>query len=203
MIGRPIPYRDLGYPTLEDFLDQSPDMCRVQYTPTGIALHGVATAADAHVASLVARQTKKKRPAQAPARRPNSMRPWQPPAPSQPFQRQLYHRFQSNGRPQNSRPGGSGRFPVIQNRNQQINAQYHHQQRLRTPNYNTGGGGGGGGGNGGPGRGGDAAGNPAGSQMNGGGMMNKGYNNGMVNNRNRGNNSSQNKSNQQNHQVRF
>ena len=35
MIGKPIPWRDLGYVSLEEFLDQSPDMCRVSYTPTG------------------------------------------------------------------------------------------------------------------------------------------------------------------------
>ena len=58
-------------------------------------IQGVVTSADAHVASLVNRQSSKKKPAKTakmpPARRPNTMqRPWQPPTPSQPFQRQNY-----------------------------------------------------------------------------------------------------------------
>jgi len=139
MIGKYIPWRDLGYTSLEEFLDQSPDMCRIAYTPTGIMVRGVVTSADAHVASLVSRQSsKQKRSARTakmpPARRPNNMRPWQPPTPSQPFQRQNYNRFQQNGRPPSNRPGGSGRFPV-QNRGGQNAGNYQHQQRLRTP-YN-------------------------------------------------------------------
>jgi len=139
MIGKWIPWRDLGYTSLEEFLDQSPDMCRIAYTPTGIMVRGVVTSADAHVASLVSRQSsKQKRSARTakmpPARRPNNMRPWQPPTPSQPFQRQNYNRFQQNGRPPSNRPGGSGRFPV-QNRGGQNAGNYQHQQRLRTP-YN-------------------------------------------------------------------
>ena len=112
MIGKPIPYRDLGYVSLEEFLDQSPDVCRVQYTPNGISLHGVATAADAHVASLVSRQSSKKKakPLKPPARRPNNMRPWQPPAPSQPIHR--VNRFNGGNRPTQNpnsghRPGGN------------------------------------------------------------------------------------------------
>lgn len=139
MIGKPIPYRDLGYVSLDEFLDQSPDMCRVSYTQNGIMLHGVATAADAHVASLVSRQTSKKkaRPTKPPARRPNSMRPsWQPPTPSQPLNRvnNRFHPGGGSGSSGNRRPGGSGRFPVIQNRSPQSLAPYQ-QQRLRTPNY--------------------------------------------------------------------
>ena len=58
-VGKNIPYRSMGYGTLEDFLDQSPDMCRISYNSTGgIMLHGVATEATAHVAALVARQRK-------------------------------------------------------------------------------------------------------------------------------------------------
>ena len=58
-VGKNIPYRSMGYNTLEDFLDQSPDMCRISYSSTGgILLHGVATEATAHVAALVARQRK-------------------------------------------------------------------------------------------------------------------------------------------------
>ena len=59
-------------------------------------IQGVVTSADAHVASLVNRQSSnKKKTAKTakmpPARRPNTMqRPWQPPTPSQPFQRQNY-----------------------------------------------------------------------------------------------------------------
>ena len=142
MIGKPIPYRDLGYVSLEEFLDQSPDMCRISYTPTGIMVQGVATSADAHVASLVNRQTSSKKKSaktakMPPARRPNTMRPWQPPTPSQPFQRQSYNRFQQSGRPPSNRPGGSGRFPV-QNRggggqNQSGGDRQNYQQRLRTP----------------------------------------------------------------------
>ena len=66
------------------------------YLPTGIMIQGVVTSADAHVASLVNRQSSnKKKTAKTakmpPARRPNTMqRPWQPPTPSQPFQRQNY-----------------------------------------------------------------------------------------------------------------
>ena len=90
-MGGNIPFRKLGYPCLEDFLDQSPDMCRIAYGPDGIILLGVATEATAHVASLVARQRKGAK-AKPPARRPNNLRPWQPPAPSQPFRGQPYHR---------------------------------------------------------------------------------------------------------------
>ena len=98
MIGKYIPWRDLGYTSLEEFLDQSPDMCRIAYTPTGIMVQGVVTSADAHVASLVSRQSSKQKKSartakMPPARRPNNMRPWQPPTPSQPFQRQNYNRY--------------------------------------------------------------------------------------------------------------
>lgn len=91
MVGGNIPFRKLGYHTLEDFLDQSPEMCRVSYGNSGIILHGVSTEATAHVASLVARQRKGQK-AKPPARRPNNFRPWQPPTPSQPFRGQPHHR---------------------------------------------------------------------------------------------------------------
>jgi len=143
MIGKPIPWRDLGYVNLEEFLDQSPDMCRVSYTPTGIMIRGVVTSADAHVASLVNRQSSNKRRTaktakMPPARRPNTMqRPWQPPTPSQPFQRQNYqNRFQQSGRPPSNRPGGSGGFPVQRGGGQSNVQSNYHQQRLRTP-YNN------------------------------------------------------------------
>ena len=69
---------------------------KIYFLPTGIMIQGVVTSADAHVASLVNRQSSnKKKTAKTakmpPARRPNTMqRPWQPPTPSQPFQRQNY-----------------------------------------------------------------------------------------------------------------
>ena len=144
MIGEPIPYRKLGYSTLEEFLDQSPDLCRVSYSANGVILHGVATEATAHVAALVARQSTKKRskPVKAPSRRPFS-RQWQPPTTSQSFRgggggNQFNRNQQGGNRP--NRPGGSGRFPTIQNRSPQALAQYQQQQqqqqqRLRTPNY--------------------------------------------------------------------
>ena len=50
-----------------------------------------------------------------PPARPKNLRPWQPPAPSQPFRGQSHHRYQSAGRTMN-RPGGSGRFTTLQNR---------------------------------------------------------------------------------------
>jgi len=136
-VGKNIPYRSMGYNTLEDFLDQSPDMCKITYSSTGgIVLHGVATEATAHVAALVARQRKGQK-AKPPAR-PKNLRPWQPPAPSQPFRGQSHHRYQSAGRTMN-RPGGSGRFTTLQNRSPQALQQYQ-QQRLRTPNYSQNGG---------------------------------------------------------------
>ena len=141
MVGEPIPWRKMGYQTLEEFLDQSPDLCRVSYTNEGVVVRGIATEASAHVAKLVSQQNTKKRskPVKPPSRRPFT-RQWQPPQSSQPFRGNPYNRNHQGGggggnRP--SRPGGSGRFPTLQNRSPQALAQYQQQQqqRLRTPNY--------------------------------------------------------------------
>jgi len=140
-VGEYIPFRRLGYTTLEDFLDQSPDLCRITYTNNGIMIHGLATEETAHIKDMVSRQRsqgKKARPTKPPARRPmNNMRPWQPPTPSQPFRGQPYNRFMASGRGNNAamRPGGSGRFPA--QRSPQSQMQYQQMQRLRTPNYST------------------------------------------------------------------
>ena len=142
MMGEPIPFRKLGYVTLEEFLDQSPDLCRVGFTANGVVLHGVATEATAHVAAMVSQQrnTKKRaKPVKPPSRRPYT-RQWQPPTSSQSFRgNSSYNRnSQQHGGNRPNRPGGSGRFPTIQNRSPQALAQYQHQQqqqRLRTPNY--------------------------------------------------------------------
>ena len=150
MIGEPIPYRKMGYSTLDEFLDQSPDLCRVGFTPNGVVLHAVATEATAHVAALVSHQrnTKKRaKPVKPPSRRPfTSARQWQPPTSSQSFRGNFNRNNQQGGnrpsRPGGSGrlPGGSGRFPTIQNRGPQALDQYQHQQqqRLRTPNYSNG-----------------------------------------------------------------
>ena len=144
MVGEPIPWRKMGYQTLEEFLDQSPDLCRVAYTAQGVMVHGVATEKSAHVAEMVSQQrnTKKRsKPVKPPSRRPFT-RQWQPPQSSQQFRGGPYNRNHQGGgggggnRP--SRPGGSGRFPTLQNRSPQALAQYQQQQqqqRLRTPNY--------------------------------------------------------------------
>ena len=39
LIGGNIPFRQLGYQTLADFLDQSPDMCRITKSLSGYVVH--------------------------------------------------------------------------------------------------------------------------------------------------------------------
>lgn len=56
--GENIPWRKMGYSTMEDFLEQNPHMCRVQRKQDGWYLFGVATQETAHIARMVSQQKK-------------------------------------------------------------------------------------------------------------------------------------------------
>ena len=105
LVGEGIPYRRLGYETLENFLTSVPDVCKISRKPTGeVVVVAVADESTKHIQDLVNRQTSKnnkksktkpKRPTRKPMQQSTH---WNPP------QQQL------NNSPQ-QRVGGSGRFP--------------------------------------------------------------------------------------------
>jgi len=99
IVGEGIPYRRLGYETLDSFLNAVPDVCRISRRPTGeVVVLGVADETTKHIQELVNRQnskSKKKAKPKRPTRRPMQQSThWNPP-PQQ----------------QSQRVGGSGRFP--------------------------------------------------------------------------------------------
>jgi len=82
-----IPYRDMGYPTLEDFLDQNPKLCRIAHKPTGWHVYGAVTQETKHIHEMVTSQkrdagTSKRRAKPKPAPRPrftnNPNQRWSP-----------------------------------------------------------------------------------------------------------------------------
>ncbi len=71
--GERIPFKTIGYSTLEDFLDQGRDFCRIAYDRQGgILIQAVPNEANAHIAHMVSKQrsSSKKKSARAPPRRP-------------------------------------------------------------------------------------------------------------------------------------
>ncbi len=84
MEGEKIPYRSIGYSTLEEFLDQGRDFCRISYGRDGnLVLRGIPNESNAHIAHMVSKQrsVSKKKPAKAPMRRPAARAGgrWMPP----------------------------------------------------------------------------------------------------------------------------
>ena len=107
LVGEGIPYRRLGYETLDSFLSATPDVCRISRRPTGeVVVVGVADDATRHIQELVNRQNSKSKKSKAkpkrPARRPlQQSTNWNAPPVQQQQQQPL-------------KPGGSGRFPLQQ-----------------------------------------------------------------------------------------
>jgi len=102
LVGEGIPYRRLGYETLENFLTSVPDVCKISRKPTGeVIVMAVADETTRHIQDLVSRQTSKNKKSKTKPKRP-SRKPmqqsthWNPP--------------QQQSSPQ-QRVGGSGRFP--------------------------------------------------------------------------------------------
>jgi len=60
LVGEGIPYRRLGYETLENFLTSVPDVCKISRKPTGeVIVMAVADETTRHIQDLVSRQTSK------------------------------------------------------------------------------------------------------------------------------------------------
>lgn len=80
--GTNIPYKRLGYNSLDEFLDHGTDFCRISYDQQGqIVIRSLPTQNTAHISHMVAKQrsTSKKRSAKMPVRQPYSQRgSWQP-----------------------------------------------------------------------------------------------------------------------------
>lgn len=73
-MGRPLPFQDFGYRSLDEFIKNIPDVVRVLPGPNGETYYyGVATAETQHVARLVA--TQKKPPARRSVRPQACVRP--------------------------------------------------------------------------------------------------------------------------------
>ena len=105
LVGEGIPYRKLGYDSLESFLTSVPDVCRMTRRPNGeVVVIAVADESTKHIQDLVSKQAvknKKKAKPKRPTRKPMQQSThWDPP--QQPQQQQTS--------PQ-QRIGGSGRFP--------------------------------------------------------------------------------------------
>lgn len=106
LVGEGIPYRRLGFDSLETFLTSVPDVCRISRRPTGeVVVVAVADESTKHIQDLVSKQaskSKKKAKPKRPSRKPMQQSThWDPPQPQQ----------QSPGGGQQHRVGGSGRFP--------------------------------------------------------------------------------------------
>ena len=94
----------MGYRTLDDFVDQNPQLFRIQFKPDGsIWVHGVETEETKHVKRMVSQQRTKKRAKPQPARRPFRTTRWNPPTPQMQFPG-----FRSGQAP-SGRLGGSNR----------------------------------------------------------------------------------------------
>ena len=86
MIGEPIPCVRMGYRTLDDFIDQNPQLFRIQFKPdSSIWVHAVETEETKHVKRMVSQQRSKKRARPQPARRPFKTTRWNPPTPQMQF----------------------------------------------------------------------------------------------------------------------
>jgi len=105
LVGEGIPYRRLGYDTLDSFLSAQPDVCRISRRPTGeVTVVGVADDATRHIQELVNRQNSKTKKSKAKPKRP-ARRPLQ--------QSTNWHPAPASPPPlQPAKPGGSGRFPA-------------------------------------------------------------------------------------------
>ncbi|XP_064597804.1 tudor domain-containing protein 7-like isoform X2 [Liolophura sinensis] len=100
----PLPYRQLGFNSCEEFIRSIPDVVRIgRNKDGGPQLFAVATAATAHIVKMVSAQRNKKvrskRPVKTPVRRPYNQKPGPPPRPYQ-------SRYGYTGKPayQSSRP---------------------------------------------------------------------------------------------------
>ncbi|XP_013402320.1 tudor domain-containing protein 5 isoform X2 [Lingula anatina] len=75
--GRPLPFRELGYNSAEDFFRDIPDVCTLDWVHGELVLRGVADESTKHIERLVSRQVAKK--SKRPSRRPPPRRPPRPP----------------------------------------------------------------------------------------------------------------------------
>ena len=62
--GKIIPYRELGYRSLKDFMTSLQDVARLSTSEGEPTYHGVADASTAHIAKMVSKQKKPKRKSQ-------------------------------------------------------------------------------------------------------------------------------------------
>lgn len=61
MIGEDIPLRDLGYSSIDQFVQNVPDICRISHSTNGtVMIHGIPTEKNAHIANMIALQKSKK-----------------------------------------------------------------------------------------------------------------------------------------------
>ena len=112
LVGEGIPYRRLGYETLDSFLSAQPDVCRISRRPTGeVVVVGVADDATRHIQELVNRQNSKNKKSKAKPKRP-ARRPLQQSTNWHPQQSMGMQQAQQQQQLQQPvKAGGSGRFP--------------------------------------------------------------------------------------------
>lgn len=55
LLGYPVPFRKMGFPTLEDFLRSIPDVVELSWRGGELMLQAIATESTAHIARMVAR----------------------------------------------------------------------------------------------------------------------------------------------------
>jgi len=110
MVGEPIPYRNFGFNNLQEFLEDSKTVCRVNFGPDGSAMvHGIGTEDTFHIQDMVKKQRSTKKPKPKPAQR-RPLNPqhqqWQPPT-SADYSNQTVSGFRHGFRPNS--------FPAHQN----------------------------------------------------------------------------------------
>ena len=82
LVGGNIPYRNFGFNSLQDFLEDAKQVCRVSFGPDGSAVvHGIASDETLHIQELVKRQRSVARKPK-PQRKPLMGQQWQPPTPT-------------------------------------------------------------------------------------------------------------------------
>ena len=135
LVGEGIPYRSLGYPSLEAFVDHAlGDVCQVGRDRSGgYVLHALATQETAHIAAMVsAQKTKVKAKRPRPIRQP--MQQWRPPAQN--------NRGRPGGMPMGGRPYAGGRGGAASMRMAPQTLQQQKQQLQQQQMRRMGGGGG-------------------------------------------------------------
>ena len=81
-MGERIPWIQMGYSKLDDFVDQNPQLFKIEYKMDGPWVKAVASEETQHIKNMVSAQRNKSRRAKPkPARRPMRMTNWVPPVP--------------------------------------------------------------------------------------------------------------------------